>query len=205
MRRFGLVGGTFDPVHRAHTEIPLALAEGLDWEKVIFIPAWRQPFKGANSSPFHRHAMVVLATRELDAAEISLLEIERESISYTIETLRRLSALHPDVSLEWVIGEDNAAELPRWKEYRQLFDFANFVILRRTRGATELPQELQPKVCHMDDRPAAGAIVFAENRSQEISSTGIRERVREGRSIEGLVHPDVMHYIEKNGLYLDVR
>lgn len=205
MRRFGLVGGTFDPVHRAHTEIPQGLAAELGWERIIFIPAWRQPFKEGNSSPFHRHAMVVLATREIDAAEVSLVELEREAVSYTIDTLRQLRSDYPDVGLEWVIGEDNAAELPRWREYESLFDLANFVILRRTEGSTRLPAALQSRVTSAAGRAANGAILFANNHSRDISSTAIRERVREGRSIEGLVHPEVMHYIRKTGLYLNVR
>lgn len=201
--RIGIVGGTFDPIHRAHITLPLTLAEQLGWSRVLFVPAWRQPFKSGNSSPFHRHAMVVLATQGVPQAEISLFELERESISYTVETLEALREQWPSASFEWVIGQDNLEQLLLWKNVPRILELANFVVLRRGEGT--VPDPLQGHVRDVSERGGEGAIVFANNIDDPVSSTGIRERVREGKSIEGLVHPDVMHYIRKTGLYQNAR
>lgn len=205
MVRVGVIGGTFDPIHRAHVELPLALAAELEWDRIIFMPAWRQPFKEGATSPFHRFAMVVLATREIPQGSVSLLELERGSVSFTVDTLEGLSRAEPEVSFEWVIGEDNLEQLPRWKNTARLMELANFIVLRRGLQSP-VPDELAPEV-HRDrrSRPPNGAIVFADNVSMKISSTEIRERVGAGRSIEGLVHPEVMHYIKRTGLYQNVR
>lgn len=202
-QRIGIVGGTFDPIHRAHADLPLTLSHELGWDRVLFVPAWRQPFKSGNSSPFHRHAMVVLATRDIARAGVSLIELERESVSYTVDTLEALRSEWPSSSLEWVIGDDNLEQLLLWKDVGRILELANFVVLRRGEGT--VPDALASRVTGAEGRPARGAIVFANNLSDAISSTDIRQRVREGRSIEGLVHPDVVHYIGKTGLYQNAR
>lgn len=203
--RIGIVGGTFDPIHRAHVEIPLRLAGDLGWDHLLYVPAWQQPFKGAATSPFHRHAMIVLATRELERVKVSLLELERESVSYTVDTLDALREQFPEASLEWVIGEDNLGALDRWKNVPRLFELANFVVLRREGTGASAPESLADRVCAAGNRPRQGAIIFANNSHYAVSSTEIRQRVAAGTSVEGLVHPDVMHYIRRTGLYQNAR
>src|SRR6185369_9202159 len=107
---------------------------------------------------------------------------ERGEISYTVDTLEELHADYPEATLDWIIGDDNLAELHKWRNLDRIFELANFVVL--TRGRKEVPDDLK-------DRP----ITFARNATVPVSSTEIRRRVREGESIEELVDPRVAHYI----------
>lgn len=201
--RVGILGGTFDPIHRAHVELTEWLSAELGWSRAIVMPAWQQPFKSGRSSAFHRHAMAVLATLGRADLQVSLLELERNETSYTVDTLEILAREMPEASLEWVIGDDNLADLMRWKDPVRLLELANLIVLRRGEG--NVPAPLESRVMGRVGRPRAGAIVFAENKVQDVSSTEIRRRVADGEPIDGLVHPDVMHYISKTGLYQTVR
>jgi len=192
--RLALVGGTFDPFHRGHLEPVLAVREEMAWDRIIYIPAFRQPFKtgAATSSSYDRHAMAVLGTSEHDDVDVSQIELQRGAISYTVDTLEELHSLHPKAELDWIIGDDNLAQLPQWKESERLFDLARFVVL--TRGGATVPAELQ-------ERAGARHIVFARNQTVPISATDIRNRVRRGESIDAFVELSVSRYIQHNRLY----
>src|SRR5512140_3070175 len=109
--RIGILGGTFDPMHRGHIEPLLAIYDAARWSRIVYIPAWVQPFKAGHaiSSPFDRFAMAVLATENDARLFVSPIELERGGVSYTVDTLRELRARMPDVGLDWVIGDDNLA------------------------------------------------------------------------------------------------
>jgi nicotinate-nucleotide adenylyltransferase len=200
--RIALCGGTFDPVHRAHLDAPLSVASQLGWTRIVFIPARQQPFKlnRQTSSAFHRHAMLVLATEERNDVDVSIFEVERETVSYTVDTLEHFRAEFPDATLDWVIGDDNLALLTKWRSIDRIFELANFVVLAREEGS-DLPSELESRRRDAASRGAAGAIVFASNRVMPISSTSIRLQVSKGEAFEELVHPRVAHYIRKHRLY----
>jgi nicotinate-nucleotide adenylyltransferase len=148
-----------------------------------------QPFKAdvETASAFHRFAMAVLATEGHDDFYVSTLELERGEISYTVDTLRQLRAEYPDATLDWIIGDDNLEKLHLWKSIDQIFELATIVVLTRIGPI----------------RPIGpiGPIVFAENPTTPVSSTEIRTRLREGRSIDDLVDPRVSRYIQHYGLY----
>ncbi len=201
-RRIAICGGTFDPFHRGHLDPFLEVYDKFGWSRVIFLPAYRQPFKAGHqtASAFDRYAMAVLATEEDSRLEVSPLELERGGVSYTVDTAEMLLHLHPDASLEWIIGDDNLQLLTSWKDYQKLFLMMNFVVLRRG-GMSLMTPELQGRVTRTESRPEAGAIVFADNEPVLVSSTEIRRRVRAGRSISGFVHPRVERYILQNRIY----
>lgn len=205
-QRIALCGGTFDPFHRGHLEAPLSVAAELGWTAIIYIPAFRQPFKldRSTSSSFHRYAMATLATVERDEVTVSLLELERDEVSYTVNTLEEMRKLHPAATLDWVIGDDNLAALPQWKRVDRLLELANFVVLNREAGAAAVPAELQSYVRPAASRGSAGSICIVENPTVPISSTDIRERVARGEAIESLVDPRVARYIRKHRLYAEV-
>lgn len=190
----GICGGTFDPFHRGHLDPILSAREAMQWDRVIYVPAFMQPFKQdrESASGFHRFAMTVLGTEDHDDFHVSPRELERGSVSYTVDTLEELRKEHPEATLDWIIGDDNLAKLMEWKSIDTIFELARFAVL--SRGASAVPPALQYRV-------QSGAIVFAENPTVPVSSTEIRRRLREGDSIDDLVPPRVSRYIQRNGLY----
>ncbi len=188
--RIGICGGTFDPFHRGHLDPVLAARETLQWDRVLYIPAWRQPFKThLDAAPgAHRFAMTALAIRDYDRLYVSPIELDRGGISYSVDTLEELHRQYPDASFDWIIGDDNVADLDRWKDPERLFTLARFVVLSR-----------QPTT---DNRqPATATLLFAHNPTVPISSTEIRRRVRAGEPIDAFVDPLVSRYIHHYGLY----
>ena len=203
--KIAICGGTFDPFHRGHLDPVLAVREELRWNAIVYIPAWRQPFKSGldTASAYHRFAMVVLATESLDGIHVSTRELDRAAISYTVDTLEELRASEPDATLDWIIGDDNLADLGAWKNIDRIFELANFVVL--TRGRHETPEELRARVTSAGARGSSGGIIFASNPAIPVSSTEIRTRIRAGEPITDLVDPRVSRYIQHNRLYQEAQ
>ena len=197
----GICGGTFDPFHRGHLDPILAVRDAMRWDRIIYIPAFVQPFKQDRefASPFHRFAMAVVATELHDGLFVSPQELERGAVSYTVDTLTELRAHYSDSTIDWIIGDDNLPKLLEWKSLDRIFELANFAVL--TRGGQAILPVLEPRVTEAATRPKHGAIVFAENATVPVSSTDIRKRLRAGESIEELVPPPVWRYIHHYELY----
>ena len=202
MRRVGLYGGTFDPIHNGHVETLTSIAEDFRWDEIVLLPAFKQPFKLGQQavSPFHRFTMAVLATEHDPRFRVSPMELERGATTYTVDTLEELRREQPEASLDWIIGDDNLEQLPQWKSFDRLFELANFVVLRRGREAS-VPLSMGHRIMPPDDRLQSGALVFAENKRVEVSSTEIRRRAGAGEPIDHLVPPPVARYIARNRLY----
>jgi nicotinate-nucleotide adenylyltransferase len=195
--RIGICGGTFDPFHHGHLEPVLAVREEMQWDRVIYIPAWRQPFKTERviAAGSHRFAMIALAIRDHDALFGSPIELDRGGVSYSVDTLEALHREHAGASFDWIIGDDNLNDLERWKDPERLFALARFVVLTRTLRRSRHPAPFVQKQIE------SGHIVFAANATVPISSTEIRGRVRAGQSIDAFVDPLVSRYIHHYGLY----
>jgi len=202
--KIGICGGTFDPFHRGHLDPILAVRDAMQWDRVLYIPAYVQPFKQDRkaASPYHRFAMTVLGTEPHERLHVSPRELERGAVSYTVDTLTELRAEHPGATLDWIIGDDNLEKLHEWKSIATIVQLANFVVLTR-RGTADFspPPPVGLKPAAAQDRAQAGSIVFAENATVPVSSTEIRMRVRDGQPIEHLVPPPVSRYIHHYGLY----
>ncbi|HKB78432.1 MAG TPA: nicotinate-nucleotide adenylyltransferase [Thermoanaerobaculia bacterium] len=189
----GVCGGTFDPFHRGHLEPVLEIRGEMQWDRVIYIPAWRQPLKDRTpTSAYHRFAMAVLATHRDPALFVSPVELERGGTSYTVDTLEELHRISPNASFDWIIGDDAALHLLDWKDPERLFSLTRFIVLARG-GPAPAPE--------LAGRATAGKIVYVRNESVLISSTDIRARVCAGQPIDGLVDPLVSRYIQHYGLY----
>jgi len=188
--RIGICGGTFDPFHHGHLHPVLAARETMEWDRIIYVPAFRQPFKTERdtASGLDRFAMAVLATEEHDEVCVSKLELERGEISYSVDTLEALQGEYRDAQFDWIIGDDNLAELHNWRNIDRIFELAGFVVL--TRGRAEVPESLKNR-----------AIRFARNATVPVSSTEIRRRIRAGEPIDDLVDPRVARYIHHYRLY----
>jgi nicotinate-nucleotide adenylyltransferase len=212
--RIGIVGGTFDPFHRGHLDPVLAVRDELQWDRVLYIPAWRQPFKiDRDSAPGpHRFAMTALAIRDHDALYVSPVELERGGVSYSVETLEELNRQYPGASFDWIIGDDNLADLDRWKDPERLYKLARFVVLTRKgvgSGVWGVGAESASGEMRRDPSPTPHSplptphptLVFAHNATIPVSSTEIRRCVRAGEPIDAFVDPLVSRYIHHYGLY----
>jgi nicotinate-nucleotide adenylyltransferase len=183
--RIGICGGTFDPFHRGHLEPVLAVRRTLGWDRVLYVPAARQPFKSDQPavSAYHRFAMAQLATRDHEDVWVTPMELERPGISYTYETLEQVHRDYQDAEFDWIIGDDNVAGFDRWKNPDLLLSLARFVVLTRT-GAQDDPR-----------------FTYARNDVVSVSSTEIRRRIRANEPIGAFVDPLVSRYIHHYGLY----
>jgi nicotinate-nucleotide adenylyltransferase len=186
--RIGIFGGSFDPVHVGHLLVAEACAETLSLDEVRFVPAWEQPFKGGrhHASATHRVAMLELALRGNPRFVLDLCEVERQGVSYTIDTLVCLQKRFPDDQLFLLIGADAARDLSSWRDAARLPTLANIVVL--SRPGVPLPQ--QPLVTHNIEVPAI-----------DVSATAIRQAIGEGRSIRYQVTTEVHDYLVAHRLY----
>lgn len=193
MRKFGIYGGTFDPIHHGHLLAAQAAMDELNLDRVIFIPAAVSPFKTHLGHPAasdeHRIRMLELALDGHPDMQISLREIRQGGVSYTIDTVRHLLSEFPGTDLFWIIGADQCDSLHKWKnadELRKLISFA--AIPRPGIAGSDLPEGFSGQVL--------------EGHLVNISSTVIRERIRSRRSIRWMLPEPVADFIERNNLYL---
>lgn len=198
--RIGIMGGSFDPIHHGH----LVAAEGARCEygldRVLFIPAARSPHKTDRqiTAGRHRLLMVELATVSNPWFGVSTLELDRPAPSYTVDTLRALRAeMGPEAELYFVTGADAILEILRWKDPEELLTAARFVAATRP----GYPEERLDAVLGRLPLRLRQRVIRLQVPALAISSTDLRQRVREGRSIKYLVPETVEDYIYKHELY----
>jgi nicotinate-nucleotide adenylyltransferase len=202
-------GGTFDPVHIAHLRTAEEVLERLDIGDFRFVPAGNPPLRGnAVARANHRLAMLRLALSGHPRFSIDERELRREGPSYTLDTLREIRLESPAAPLLLVIGQDAACSLDRWHRWRELYDLAHIVIMRRPgrrcvyRGA--LAREMDHRTVDTAE-PLFGrshGLVFGVDVIQlPVSASAIREMIRSGRSPRYLVPAAVLSYIRENSLY----
>ena len=211
--RLGILGGTFDPIHLGHLRSAVELGRKLALEKVYLIPSAAPPHKteGPVTLFCHRLAMTRLAAGDSTLLGVMDLESRRPGPSYSIETLREFHKIFgPDPDLFFILGTDAFAEIKTWKEYRHLFDYAHFVIIARPGFH---PNGLGPLLSDLDIEikrgprpdlfiaPSGKSIMLKTATLMDISSTGLREMVKNKRSIRYLVPESVRAYILEKGLY----
>jgi len=197
-----LIGGTFDPVHYGHLVIAEEVRTTLDLDDMIFIPASQPPHKpGRRISPTQdRLAMLELALASNPAFSLSRIEIERAGISYTVETLRELrAAWGAGVALYFVIGWDSLEEMHTWYDPVGLLASLDHLVAVARPGYEEesgFRERLEGQLAGIGQR-----LLVVEAPQMEISSTDLRRRVSEGRSIKYQVPEVVEQYIMHHGLY----
>lgn len=197
-----LFGGSFDPPHAAHTTLPRFVADRLGIKAVAYIPAGRAPHKldKEQTAPHHRLAMLRLAVTDQTDALLLTDEIDRDpgEPSYTVDTLARLhERLGDSVTLRLLFGGDQMRIFDQWREPERVVALAEPVVMVRPPDTAESLLAVLPD----DQARAAWAPRLVEVPRLEISSTAIRERVRHGLPLDGLVAPEVAAYIEEHGLY----
>jgi nicotinate-nucleotide adenylyltransferase len=189
--KIGILGGSFDPVHLGHLLVARAAREELGLDKVCFIPAAQSPFKpGTSPAPApERLRLLRLALAADTSSEIDDLEVRRGGVSYTVDTLRHYAVKFPGAELFYLIGADQTAQLPQWREAAELARLAQFVVAPRPgEEPAALPAPFRGRVLR-------GFPVV-------VSSSQIRARVKAGLPITLLTPPPVAEAIANNRLYL---
>ena len=209
--RIGLFGGTFDPPHVGHLLAATDALETLELDRLIFVPAAAQPLKGgAGATARHRLAMVRLMAGADPRFAVDPLEVEREGLSYTVETLEALAAHSPGDSRYLLVGADVLSSFARWRGPARIRELAELVVLQRGEGGVTLVPDAAAAERLLrsgaGDRTgelagALGAPRLLSTRRIDVSSTEIRARLGAGRSIHGFVPESVAAYIAAHGLY----
>lgn len=193
--RVGMMGGTFDPIHVGHLAIADEVREALDLERILFVPAGTPPHKPAAevTSVEHRVAMVEAAIADNEAFELSRIEVDRAGPSFTVDTVEVLASTF-EVTV--ILSAETFHELPSWHAPDRLFAAAHVAVVPREGYAAPDPAWLSKAFPGREDR-----VRYVEAPHLGVSSTGIRARVRDGRSIRYLVPDAVAAYIAAHGLY----
>lgn len=198
--KIGIMGGTFDPIHTGHLIIGEYARTTLDLDKIIFIPVGLPPHKDNSkvSTSSKRLEMTKLAISSNSYFYLSSIEVDRKEITYTIDTIKELKKIYKEDELYFVIGGDSLFEIEKWKDFEQLIKLCKFVVLERPgRTKEEIEQKkIELKLSYKIELEKIYSPLI------DISSTEIRERVKNNLSIKYLVPESVEAYIMYHKLYL---
>jgi nicotinate-nucleotide adenylyltransferase len=219
-KRIAIYGGTFDPVHLGHLEVARKVCELFEIDELRFVPAKMAPHKltAEVTAPMHRYAMLVLATQDEPRLYVSSFEMEDEDRRYTVETLSHFKALlGDDVDLFFVMGADAWSEIRTWRQWEQLLEMVNHIVVTRPGSGIDLDivnAALRGRISDLrgGQEPAdfvsqsEGTKIFITDAVMfEVSATEIRRAVREEKldQLDKLIPLPVAHYIKKYQLYKD--
>jgi nicotinate-nucleotide adenylyltransferase len=200
VRRLGIMGGSFDPIHIAHLLVAETVREALSLDQVLFLPAGAQPLKQEmQATPAeHRVAMLDLAIKSNPAFALSTVDIDRAGPSYTADSLEQLRTEWggPEETAMWfIVGSDALLKFPKWRQPERVIAQARLAVVRRPTFNADLAS-MEAVVPGL-----SAAIDWVDAPLIEISGTDIRERVAQGRSIRYRVSDAVRDYIASHGLY----
>ena len=188
MNHFGILGGTFDPIHVGHLRMAEVVRGKMRLDKIIFVPSNLPPHKksaGLSSSKI-RLKMTQIAVKANPHFEVSSFETKRPGKSYSIETVRHFKNIFPLTKFFFIIGKDAFAKLHQWKDIEEILTMVEFVVVNRP-GKFNSPQRVKHHSVLMP--------------GMDISSSNIRQLVRQEKSIRYLVPEAVREYIERHNLY----
>ncbi|MCQ2555316.1 MAG: nicotinate (nicotinamide) nucleotide adenylyltransferase [Clostridia bacterium] len=197
MKKIGIYGGSFDPVHKGHVNLANCALSELSLEKVIIMPSYIQPFKRDNrfTAPSDRVNMLKLSF-DNPKIEISTYEIDKEDISYTFDTMSYLKGQYGDSELVFIVGTDSYLGIEGW--YKGLDLLQNFSFAVATRPGYEA--DLEEKAKYYSDEYDTVTYIL-HNTVLAVSSSEIRKNVADGKNISELVNEKVEEYIRIEGLY----
>lgn len=190
MKRIGILGGTFNPIHIGHLAIAQTAQEKFNLDKVIFVPSYRPPHRNIVklASAEERFHMVRLGTKSNPLFEVSDFEIKRRGKSYSIDTVEHFRKVYyKGAKLFFIIGTDNFAELPTWKQINDILKIVSFIVVNRP-GHKIRSSKIRHHLVNMP--------------GMDISASHIRRRISQGKSIKYLVPESVFRYIKRKKLYI---
>jgi nicotinate-nucleotide adenylyltransferase len=198
-KKIGIMGGTFDPIHYAHLATAEFIRIKYQLDKILFIPSGNPPHKTNRTiiDKYHRYNMVLLSTMTNEKFEVSSIEIDKDEKTYTVDTLRQLNIIYPDSELYFITGADAICDIESWKDVEENFKLATFIAATRP-GISLL--KAQDKIEKLREKYNANILTIYVP-SLDISSTYIREQIKENNSVRYLIPENVEKYIHEKLLY----
>ncbi len=195
LKKTGLFGGTFNPIHLGHLIIAEYFREEAKLDEVIFLPASVSPFKSDKKDilpPDERLKLIEISIKNNPKFSVSDYEIKKGGISYTYQTVEHFRKEYPDNEIYWLIGGDQIIQFHKWKNYRCILENVNLAVAIRPNTFKESDKRQIEKKLKSEDK-----ILWLNSPNIEISSSDIRERIRQNKSIKYLVLPECEQYIEQ--------
>lgn len=222
MKKIGILGGTFNPIHKGHIAMAEAVRKKLYLDRVLLIPSNLPPHKTKNKilPAKHRLSMVRLAVKEFKTLEASSVEVRRPGKSYTVDTLKALEKRHPrSTEFFLILGVDAFADFPAWRSPRGIIQRSNIVVVSRPgsrfadlrnspylKNQSKVPLDKidkgKLKIFEVSLKPAT-RLIFLRVAARDVSATQIRDRRVQKRQLKNLLPASVESYIIKNNLYAD--
>lgn len=199
-KKVGVLGGTFNPIHNGHIDIGIHARAEFGLSHVLYVVAGDPPHKEAShlAPAKDRFQMVELATMERPGLWASDVELRREGHTYTVDTMRILSAADPEAEFMFIIGEDTLFQLETWRDFAHLCRMTEFICVKRP---GEYDSSMDEQIKRLGERYDAVIHISEYTGSEDISSTAIRERIRNQENITGYVPAAVEEYVYGTGLY----
>ncbi|QFU24028.1 nicotinate-nucleotide adenylyltransferase [Shewanella eurypsychrophilus] len=208
MKRIGILGGTFDPIHFGHIRPALEVKVQLNLDSIWLMPNHIPPHKSSTTvNTEQRLEMVNLVCQEYDCFQLCDVEARRDEPSYLLTTLKELHESHPHDELFFLIGTDSLVSLPTWYQWQSLFDYCHFAVSARDgwQVTQDMPifEEYEQRLTSASQisTPKTGCIFEVDVTPQPYSSTQIRQQLALGKSPVDAVPRQILHFIAKKNLY----
>ena len=208
-KKLGIFGGSFDPVHLGHITTLSKIKKLHNFDEIIFIPTFIvNSRKKTVATPAQRIKMLEISLYKHNF-NIDLREIKRKGTSYTIDSLRSIQQESPNVDLVLIVGSDTFYTLPMWREYEEILNLCNIIILKRDGNSYDSiikksPKFLSEKITKdvtVFDSKRYGSILYEDTIEIKISSSMVREKLRNNQLIDGLVDKDLQEWLSHNKIY----
>ena len=199
MKKIGIMGGTFDPIHLGHLLIAENAYEAFELDEILFIPSGIPYMKKGVSDVIDRVNMTQIAIEDNPHFSLSTIEADKASNSYTYETLKELRRHNPENTYYYIVGADSLVNMCYWKEPSSIFEDAVILVANRIGNeSTELLKKIEEYKVNFN-----ADIKILPIKQVDISSTDIRGKVRKGKSIRYLVPDNVIEYINEHKMFME--
>ena len=205
IKRLGIFGGAFDPVHQGHTQSLKYISDLKIIDEIQVIPNYASPHnKDIQTDEKHRLKMLKIAFKGLKNIKLNDIELKNKTKSYTFETLKYLNEIYPETHLSLIIGLDSFYSFTTWKNWENILSLCSLLVLeRKLDGSFGLNKDLENKISSdFDDFFSGhGKVLILKNDLINISSTEVRLRLKNNENLKGLVDHQVLEYISNKSLY----